>query len=219
MTCILCNNAIETQDHLFLHCDLARVVWFGADINIRPITDTGTPVEQWLQALILMPSAANCNITHLHMTLTLLWCIWFHRNQVNFDGKQPNPMDIILTTKSLMNRFLQSPTNSAGTIEMESSTTRPTWQLHDNWQILITTEGSAARNSRWQGIAFMGKTRDGHITLVGCKSTTAQDAKMTKAIAIRKAINKAIHLGYRKMIILVGDKEIERVWSKINIAR
>jgi hypothetical protein len=71
-TCILCNNANETQDHLFLHCDLARAIWFGADINIRPITDTGTLVEQWLQALILMPNAASCHTTHLHMTLTLL---------------------------------------------------------------------------------------------------------------------------------------------------
>ena len=172
-TCILCNNANETQDHLFLHCDLAKAIWFGADINIRPITDTGTLVEQWLQALILMPNAASCHTTHLHMTLTLLWCIWFHRNQVNFDGKQPNPMNIILTTKSLMNRLLQSPTNNARTTEMDNSTTRPNWQLQDNWQLLITTEGGAARNSRWQGIAFMGKTRDIHITLVGCKSTTA----------------------------------------------
>uniref|UniRef100_A0A2N9J2S6 Reverse transcriptase zinc-binding domain-containing protein n=1 Tax=Fagus sylvatica TaxID=28930 RepID=A0A2N9J2S6_FAGSY len=141
-TCILCNNANETQDHLFLHCDLARAIWFGADINIRPITDTGTLVEQWLQALILMPNAASCHTTHLHMTLTLLW-------------------------------FLQSPTNNAGTTEMDNSTTRPNWQLQDNWQLLITTEGGVARNSRWQGIAFMGKTKDSHITLVGCKSTIA----------------------------------------------
>ena len=127
-------------------------------------------------------------------------------------------MDIILIAKSLMNRFLQSPTNNAGTTEMDNSTTRPNWQLQDNWQLLITTEGGAARNSRWQGIAFLGKTRDGHITLVGCKSTTAQDAKMAKAIAIREAINKAIHLGYHKMVLLVGDKEIERVWNNINMA-
>jgi hypothetical protein len=53
---------------------------------------------------------------------------------------------------------------------------------------------------------------------VGCKSTTAQDAKMAKAIAIREAINKAIHLGYHKMVLLVGDKEIERVWNNINMA-
>uniref|UniRef100_A0A2N9I5R3 Reverse transcriptase zinc-binding domain-containing protein n=1 Tax=Fagus sylvatica TaxID=28930 RepID=A0A2N9I5R3_FAGSY len=43
--CLMCNNAIETQDHLFLHCELARAVWFGAGIPILHITQAEITVD------------------------------------------------------------------------------------------------------------------------------------------------------------------------------
>jgi hypothetical protein len=39
-----------------------------------------------------------------------------------------------------------------------------------------------------------------------------------KTIALREAITKAIHLRYQRMIILVGDKDRERVWSNNHLA-
>ena len=36
---------------------------------------------------------------------------------------------------------------------------------------------------------------------------------MVKLIAAREATHKAIQLGFRKLIMLVGDKDIVRIWS------
>ncbi len=59
----------------------------------------------------------------------------------------------------------------------------------------------------------MAKNREGNILFVGCQSITAHDTKMAKTIALREAITKVVHLRYRRMIILVGDKDLERMWS------
>ena len=115
MTCLMCNNACETQDHIFLYCDLARAVWFGADIPIRHLTQADITVDSWVKDLIKQHNASEHSNSILHKILTLLWCIWFHRNQIMFEGKQPNPMEIILTSTSLLNRFLQNFSNNAGT--------------------------------------------------------------------------------------------------------
>jgi hypothetical protein len=180
LSCNLCtNDSIETIDHIFLHCELARAVWFGADINIRTITEAGIPVHKWIHDLLLHHKESNNKTPHFYMILTLVWCIWFHRNQVHFEGKRANPMEILLTAKSLMNRFLQNQINNAGNNEQERSTTTIAWQPHDNWQILITTAG--AHNGNWKRISYMGKSREGHILFVGCQSITAHDTKMAKA--------------------------------------
>uniref|UniRef100_A0A2N9EZ18 Reverse transcriptase zinc-binding domain-containing protein n=1 Tax=Fagus sylvatica TaxID=28930 RepID=A0A2N9EZ18_FAGSY len=173
MSCILCNNTNETQDHLFLHCDLARGVWFGADFFIRNLTEAEITVDNWIKDLLQHHNESSNNTSQLQLILTLMWCIWFHRNQVMFEGKQPNPMEIILTSKSLLNRFLQAPSNNAGNTEMGSITAHATsWQPDNNWQVLITTEGGAAKNGKWQGMPYVGKNRDGQVIFVGCKTTT-----------------------------------------------
>jgi hypothetical protein len=90
-------------------------------------------------------------------------------------------MEILLTAKSLMNRFLQNQFRNAGNNDQERTTTIPAWQPHNNWQILITTERAAAHNGKWKGIAYMAKSREGNILFVGCQSITAHDTKMAKA--------------------------------------
>jgi hypothetical protein len=147
MNCLMCNNACETQDHIFLYCDLARAVWFGADIPITHITQADITMDSWVKDLIKQHNDSEHSNSNLHKILTLLWCIWFHRNQIMFEGKQPNPMEIILTSTSLLNRFLQSFSNNAGiTSGVRHPALASTWTHDVNWQALITTAGGKSQN-------------------------------------------------------------------------
>ena len=112
-----------------------------------------------------------------------------------------------------MNRFEHSHNDSAGIQTMQRGTTHLSGHMDENWQILITIEGQQAKNEKWKGIAYMGKNREGQILFVAYQSITTQDTKMARLIAARQATQKAIHLGFRKIIMLVGDKEIEMIWS------
>ena len=85
--------------------------------------------------------------------------------------------------------------------------------------MLITVAGEKTKYGKWKGIAYMGKSKEGQILFKGCQSLTTQDTTMAKLIAIREATQKAIHFGFRKLIILVRDKDIVRVWSNTHQAR
>jgi hypothetical protein len=196
MNCLMCNNASETQEHLFLHCDLARAVWLGADIPILHLTQAAITVDSWVKEILQQHNASDNTNPILQKTLTLLWCIWFHRNQIMFEGKQPNPMEIILTSTSLLNRFLQNYSNNAGTTGGVRHTAQaPTWTPDPNWQAIITTAGGTSKNRTSHGMAYMGKLRNGQVLFVGCKTIHVQDTKMARLLAIRDSIIKATALG------------------------
>jgi hypothetical protein len=65
VACNLCtNDSNETMDHIFLQCEFARAVWFGADINIRAITEAGIPFHKWIHDLLLHHKELPNNTPH-----------------------------------------------------------------------------------------------------------------------------------------------------------
>uniref|UniRef100_A0A2N9HE47 Reverse transcriptase domain-containing protein n=1 Tax=Fagus sylvatica TaxID=28930 RepID=A0A2N9HE47_FAGSY len=220
MNCIMCNTAIETQEHLFLHCDLSRAVWFGADIPILHLTQAAVTVDSWVKDLLKQSNTLETTNPILQKTLTLLWCIWFHRNQILFAGKQPNPMEIILTFNSLLNRFLQNFANNAGTnAEVRNTAQPPTFSTDPSWQAIILTAGGKTHHRTRLGLAYMGKFRDGQVMFVGCKTINVQDINMARLLAIREAIIKAAELGLQSLIILTEGRDIEQMWANNHISR
>jgi hypothetical protein len=220
MACLLCNNAIETQDHLFLHCDLARAVWFGAEIPILHLTQAAITVDIWVKDLLKQHTASQNDNFTLQKILTLLWSIWFHRNQIMFEGKQPNPLEIVLTSNSLSNRFLQHFSNTArNTGGAGHKAQAATWTLDTNWQVLITTAGGALQHSTRHGIAYMGKLRDGQVIFVGYKTTTTQNSKVARLLVIRESILTATKLGFQRLIIFTKDRDIEQMWGYNHLSR
>uniref|UniRef100_A0A2N9GLJ1 Reverse transcriptase zinc-binding domain-containing protein n=1 Tax=Fagus sylvatica TaxID=28930 RepID=A0A2N9GLJ1_FAGSY len=136
MACLLCNNAIETQDYLFLHCDLARAVWFGADIPIIHLTEATITVDIWVKDLLKQHNDLNNNTYDLQMILTLLWFLQTSSNNAGNTGWVRN---IVHATS---------------------------WTPDTNWQVLITTAGGAAKNGTRHGMTYMGKNRDGQRMII-----------------------------------------------------
>ena len=93
------------------------------------------------------------------------------------------------------------------------------WTPDTNWQALITTAGGAIKHSTRHGIAYMGKLRDGQVIFVGCKTTTTQNSKTTKLLAIRESIFIATKLGFQRLIIFTEDRDIEQMWGCNHLSR
>ena len=50
---------------------------------------------------------------YLQAIFTTFWTIWNHRNTVVHEGKQPNPMEVILKAQNLSCRYQETPTKNA----------------------------------------------------------------------------------------------------------
>ena len=58
----------------------------------------------WKSKFLESYGEAQSTLEILHMVITTTWGIWLHKNQVIFEGKQPNPTEVLLTVQSLVHR-------------------------------------------------------------------------------------------------------------------
>ena len=105
-TCPLCNAEEETSTHLFLLCSFSKACWFGLDLGLHTSEITNVSVQSWLKDYI--SSCLNNedqSLVILQSMLTILWLIWNHKNKVRHQGLNPNPLEVILTAKTLSCRY------------------------------------------------------------------------------------------------------------------
>lgn len=99
----------ETISHLFLHCPFARAVWHGSILDIIISNILHCLTKQWIvNCIILNRSMEQNEMCFLQTMFTILWTIWNHRNLVLHQGKVPNPMEVILTSQSLLCRYQEA---------------------------------------------------------------------------------------------------------------
>ena len=104
--CLLCDDSDETINHLFLNCPFARAVWHGSILGVRTSDLTNISVKQWI-ASFFTPTyrLEKCKMMFLQSCFTILWTLWNHKNMILHQGKTPNPMEVVLTSQSLICRY------------------------------------------------------------------------------------------------------------------
>ena len=212
-TCSLYNSEVESISHLFLQCNFARAIWFGMDVNIRHLVYQNCSLQQWISQLCSNTTDQDNIIETLPLVLTTIWCIWFHRNQVIFEGKHPNPTETMLTAKSLLYRYREANQDALELLRTHQIRNTSSRCFMTNWQVLVFAEGKSSKSGIWQGIGFLGKHREGDYIFAGCHSTRNRDINVTKVIAIRDAVLIACSLGFRRVIVLTTAKNMELIWE------
>jgi hypothetical protein len=93
--CVWCNHDPEATNHLFLHCKVAHRVWIE--------------IFKWLGVMIVMPPnmmilfdilSNSVNSKNLRRGVrlvwhTTVWALWLARNDVIFNGKVKEPLEIV----------------------------------------------------------------------------------------------------------------------------
>ena len=105
-TCPLGNAKEETPTHLFLFCSFSRACWFGSDLGLHTSDITNVSIQSWLKDYI--SSCLNNedqSLVTLQSMFIVLWLIWNHKNKVLHQGLNPNPLEVILTAKTLSCRY------------------------------------------------------------------------------------------------------------------
>lgn len=97
--CPLVEGEDESSFHLFLFYPFAKATWHGSSLAIHISNLNSLSVQQWLGKILHQHKKMNLdNMLYLQVFFTTLWTIWTHKNQVVHEGKQPNPLDVILTS-------------------------------------------------------------------------------------------------------------------------
>lgn len=116
-SCVFCHDLEETTDHLFLHCNFSRAVWFGLPFGLMNFNDNCSSISLWIRYWLELWKADKEEMDHVwRVVLTTLDVLWFHRNQCFWNNSSPNPLLVINEVTSKCNFydvvFLRSSTST-----------------------------------------------------------------------------------------------------------
>lgn len=87
--CPICGDPSQSMTHLLPECNHAKATWMGSPLNYRPNTGNVTFVEWWSQMSAMVPG--NQRHSFFQFVSFHCWHLWKARNQLVFDGVDPNP--------------------------------------------------------------------------------------------------------------------------------
>lgn len=131
--CSACGE-LETDSHLFLHCNLPTQVWisFTPPISTRNIPPEDEGIQQSL--LHLIPQHATEDT--LVRTLFTLWYIWKARNNLHFNRKQWTPSQVHQAAQShINNHYLAALPTAPGATSCTPARLQPQHQHATNIRI------------------------------------------------------------------------------------
>ncbi|KAL0006647.1 hypothetical protein SO802_008149 [Lithocarpus litseifolius] len=207
---LLCDDNDETINHLLLTFPFTRAVWLGSNLGIRTSDLANVSIRDWITSLITASYPLEQNrMIFLQACFTILWSLWNHRNMVLHQGKTPNPMEVVLTSLSLLCRYQDAFQNS------QSQACKPIQQTYQKlpnqrWQIIIKVAAHKNRRSR-SGYAFEAKSMESGVLFTGGVSKGRKKPYLVLLDAVGEAILRAKELGFNKIIILSNSKRFEQI--------
>jgi hypothetical protein len=100
--CVLCDQSLETMQHLIIDCPFVQQIWFEVLSWLRstyPPPQHGTHIgDWWLRAKQATPKQLRKGLAS--MTLLNVWMIWKLRNECTFNIAQPNIASILNRIKA-----------------------------------------------------------------------------------------------------------------------
>lgn len=99
--CAFCQNDFEDLDHLFVGCDLARMVWKKVEIwlGVDHIVEESL-MEHFDSFAKVFTGKKSKKIRHL-IWLASCWSIWLTRNNLIFKGEEPDLDSIVYHIKTM----------------------------------------------------------------------------------------------------------------------
>ena len=209
--CLLCDDSDETINHLFLNCPFARAIWHGSILGVRTSDLTNVSVKQWI-ASFFTPTypLEQCKMMFLQSCFTILWTLWNHRNMILHQGKTPNPMEVVLTSQSLICRYQDAFKDSQIQVRKPNQQNRQRIPNHE-WQIIIKVAAYKNRRSRKSGYAYEAKSMEGRVLFTGGVNKGRKPPYLVLQEAVGEAIIKAKELVFNKLIILSNSRRLEQI--------
>ena len=163
------------MEHVFQHCSFSRAIWFGSDLTLRTNPKLTPSRKSWVADLIMNYRTSKSSQQRIAVILTTLRCIWFHRNQCISVGKIPNPIDTLLTFKTLVNRFMQVQTEEPCQQVLVNPIQNNLWLPIRDWQVITTTEAWTVKTRSWSGLGYIIKNREGQLLFKSCHTSRHKD--------------------------------------------
>jgi hypothetical protein len=174
-SCPLCNSEAETSNHLFMQCEIAKLVWFSSPLGIRSPSDIDVNdwLVQWLSCKDHFAAQLFC---------TTLWKLWSARNQCHFKHQRALPHVITAEALDFVLEFNKANSSRKRTRQQNpASVIEP---IYKGFTTVQVDAGCYANGTVAMGCVIRNQTND--VILAASKRESIEsDPATAEALAIR----------------------------------
>ncbi len=212
--CPLCHQE-ESFIHLFFHCPLTKIFWFGQRWGLHPDKFNVQCCDDFIKLFTDPPvvSGALSVIKNLHLfaatqlALTME-CIWKFRNDTVFGASHINPLPIIKGLDHRISEHILAANGFEG-LKDEAFTH---WIPPPPNMIKLNTDATVRTNSF--SIAVVARDNLGNIRRAWSKQLNTIDPVVAKATAITWALEIVNDEGYQQIIVESDSKICIKAFSE-----
>ena len=126
-------------------------------------------------------------------------------------GKQPNPLDVILTSQSLMCRYKEAHNCCSTSSHCSTVQQRSDQKVGGPWQLIIKVVAARVKKFIRSGFAYEAKSMQTDVVLQGIASCTGIVVSITIQEAMIKVALKARSLGFNHILFLCDSRRAVNV--------
>ena len=161
-----CVLRMRNLPHLMIFCTFAKAVWHDTPLAVHTSDLRNISVQQWLgQILLRHKNLDQDNMKYLQGIFTTLRSIWTYRNLVVHEGKQPNPLEVILTVQSLVCRYAEAFGCCSTPVHRSGVQSKWVQIPCGPWQLIVKVASARLKRMNRAGYAFEAKTTHGNSIL------------------------------------------------------
>ncbi|KAI3942803.1 hypothetical protein MKW92_000645 [Papaver armeniacum] len=128
-SCPFCKQEPETDIYLFLHCDMAQVIWFTILPEAMHSFHHFRSLQYWIKSL----SQEQNNISFkkeksILLYTVIMWQIWKSRCLTVFEGKNFHPNNIIITIRNFCTKHNILGRENHNTSTHQGRINKKTWE-------------------------------------------------------------------------------------------
>lgn len=187
-SCPSCHSETETAEHLFMNCNISKLALFASPLGSH--TPFNVALNCWLLEWL---SCADKEGSQLFCTI--LWKIWFARNQAVFNGSVIDPVNLAQTAVQFLQEFNEA--NAKARPQQPSRRQTAEGPTPDGCHHMFVDAGCFPNGTTGWGLIL--KNHEGTVVHSECKLDTVEvDPCLAEALGVRWALSTGVSLGIRR---------------------
>jgi ribonuclease HI len=201
--CPRCNKALETIDHVFIHCEWTKAAWFRSPLTINFQTNyQGLSLCDCLSNIILKESAEE-----VEMVISIIYHIWRARNEFVFQNKDLPFKEVVkraCASTSDYRKLCISQNKHHRSSEAQVGGHNKIWSPPAKDTLKLNVDANPCGDGRW-GFGLVLRTEDGR-----CVGSTTRVARGSEVVVEGEA------LGLNAAIEFAESNNLHRVTFEID---
>ena len=203
-SCVWCEDAAETGDHLLWGCEFAQRVWQHCPVQIPVNFHDGLSFKEFIMGCVVELVSPG-----LEIVFSTAWAIWKARNEVVWNDHITPVSELCQQVAVLALDYIESGSLLKETIDGPSSSLPCVWKVPAvmNYKVNLSYQVGVA--DLQIGFGVLIRDSSGLVAAAMCSKLQRDgDALKVSAMVVLAALKFAHSIGLRRLEVELGNQEL-----------